>query len=79
MISMKQLIHKGLFTYKKSNEDKNNCYINKNNNDRMFLICYIFILFFFRSLSKLNENFRKSSNFFSEIRKKLNENFRKSA
>ena len=60
MIYMKQLIHKGLFTYKKSNEDKNNCYINKNNNDRMFLICYIFILFFFRSLSKLNEIFRKS-------------------
>ena len=43
MIYMKQLIHKGLFTYKKSNEDKNNCYINKNDNDRMFLICYIFI------------------------------------
>ena len=44
MIYMKQLIHKGLFTYKKSNEDKNNCYINKNNNDIMFLICYTVIL-----------------------------------
>ena len=58
---MKHLIHNGLFTYKKSNKDKNNCYVNKNNNDRMFLIRYIFILFIFKSLSKLNENFRKSA------------------
>ena len=58
---MKQLIHKGLVTYKKSNKDMNNCYINKKNNDKMFLIRYIFFLFFFKSLSKLNEYFRKSS------------------
>ena len=54
MISIKQLMHKGLFTYKKSNKDKTNCYIDKNNNDRMFLIRYIFILFFFKNISKLD-------------------------
>ena len=50
---MKQLIHKGLVTYKKSNKDMNNCYINKKNNDKMFLICYIFIFILFQKSFKI--------------------------